>query len=68
MWTEVLKETGRWKSRWRIRVLMADERCSRAVLDFLTSTKVGGGCRLRKRIQCVGGGVSGVGGGAGGGG
>jgi len=37
----VRKETGRWKSGWRIRDLLADERCSRAVLDFLTSTDVG---------------------------
>ena len=35
------KETGKWKSRWKIRDLLADERCSRAVLDFLTSTDVG---------------------------
>jgi len=41
LWVEVRKETGRWKDRWRIRDLLADERCSRAVLDFLTSTDVG---------------------------
>ena len=40
-WGEVRKETRRWKSRWKIRDLLADERCSRAVLDFLTSTDVG---------------------------
>jgi len=33
--------TGRWKDRWKIRDLLADERCSRAVLDFLSSTDVG---------------------------
>ena len=32
--------TGRWKSRWRIRDLFADRRCSQAVLDFLTTTDV----------------------------
>jgi len=41
LWVEVRKETGRWKDRWKIRDLLADERCSRAVLDFLTSTDVG---------------------------
>jgi hypothetical protein len=35
---EVRKETGRWKSRWKVRELLADERCSRAVLDFLSGT------------------------------
>jgi len=37
----VRKETGRWKDRWKIRDLLADERCSQAVLDFLSSTDVG---------------------------
>ena len=41
LWAEVRKETGRWKSPWRIRDLFADTRCSQAVLDFLTSTDVG---------------------------
>jgi len=41
LWAEVRKETGRGKSQCRIRDLFADERCSRAVLDFLTSTDVG---------------------------
>ena len=35
------KETGRWKNRWKIRDLLADETCSRAVLDFLSTTDVG---------------------------
>ena len=38
------RETGRWKDRWKIRDLLADtadERCSQAVLDFLTATDVG---------------------------
>jgi len=38
---EVRKETGRWKNRWKIRDLLADERCARAVLDFLSTTDVG---------------------------
>ena len=38
---EVQKETGRWKSRWKIRDLLADKRCGKAVLDFLTATDVG---------------------------
>jgi len=41
LWVEVKKETGRWKDRWKIRDLVADERCSRAVLNFLSSTDVG---------------------------
>jgi hypothetical protein len=40
LWTEVRKETGRWKSRWKVQDLLADERCSRAVLDFLSTTDV----------------------------
>jgi len=38
---EVQKETGRWKSWWKIQDLLADERCSQAVLDFLNATDVG---------------------------
>ena len=41
LWAEVLKETKRWKSRWAVRDLLADRRCGRAVLDFLSSTDVG---------------------------
>jgi ribonuclease HI len=41
LWVEVRKETGRGKSRWKVRDLLADERCSRAVLDFLATTDVG---------------------------
>ena len=41
LWAEVRKETGRWKDRWKIRDLLVDERCSLAVLDFLSSTDVG---------------------------
>jgi len=42
LWAEVQKETGRWKSQWKIRDLLADERCGQAVLDFLSTTDVGG--------------------------
>jgi len=36
------KETGSlWKNRWKVRDLLADGRCSRAVLDFLSTTDVG---------------------------
>jgi len=41
LWAEVQKETGRWKSRWKIRDLLGDGRCGQAVLDFLSSTDVG---------------------------
>ena len=37
----LLKETKRWKSRWKVRDLLADGRCGQAVLDFLSSTDVG---------------------------
>jgi len=32
---------GRWKDRWKVRDLLADGRCSRAVLDFLATTDLG---------------------------
>jgi len=38
---EVRKETGRGKDLWKIRNLLADERCGRAVLDFPSTTDVG---------------------------
>jgi len=41
LWAEVRKETGRERSRWNIRDLLVDGRCSQAVLDFLASTDVG---------------------------
>jgi len=41
LWKEVYKETGRGKRRWRAPELFADQRCSQAVLDCLSSTDVG---------------------------
>jgi len=41
MLSEVRRETVRWKDRWTIRDLVADERCCRAVLNFLSTTDVG---------------------------
>jgi len=41
LWAEVRKVTGRWKDRWKVRDLLADGRCSLAVLDFLSTTDVG---------------------------
>jgi len=38
---EVRKETRRWRSRFTIRDLLADKRCSQAVPDFLSTTDVG---------------------------
>jgi hypothetical protein len=40
LWAEVRKETGRGKRCWKVRDLLADERCS-TVLDFLATTDVG---------------------------
>ena len=37
----VLKETGRGKSRFTIRDLLADGRCSQSVLAFLSTTDTG---------------------------
>jgi len=41
LWAEVQKETGRWKSRWKIRDLLAYGRCGQAVKDFLSATDMG---------------------------
>ena len=41
LWAEGKKEKGRWKGRWKVRDLRADAGCTRAVLDFLSSTDVG---------------------------
>jgi len=40
MWTRV-KGVTKGKEKWRVGDLLADERCSPAVLDFLRSTHVG---------------------------
>jgi hypothetical protein len=37
----VRRDTGRGKDHSKIRDLFADERCSQAVLDFLSTTDVG---------------------------
>jgi len=41
LWEEVYKETGRGRWRWKAHELFAESGCSRAVLDFLSSTDVG---------------------------
>jgi len=41
LWAEVKKETGKGKDRCKVRDLLADGRCSQAVLDFLLTTDVG---------------------------
>ena len=41
LWKEGWKETERGKRRFAIRDLLADDRCSKAVLDFLSTTEVG---------------------------
>jgi hypothetical protein len=41
LWNEVRRDTGRGKNRFKIRDLFADERCTRAILSFLRTTKVG---------------------------
>jgi len=41
LWARVKKETKKGKRKWRVGDLLADERCSPAVLDFLRTTYVG---------------------------
>jgi len=41
LWVEVLKESGKWKSLWRIQDFLVDGWCSLAVLGFLSATDVG---------------------------
>jgi len=41
LWAEVREGSGRGKSQCKIRDLLADGRCSQAVLDFLSTTDVG---------------------------
>jgi len=57
LWVEVQKETKRWKRRWMVRDLLADERCGQAALDFLFSTVVGRlqqyAIRARKHITTL---------------
>jgi len=40
MWARVKEATKGGKQKWRVGDLLADERCSPAVLDFLRSTHV----------------------------
>ena len=37
----MLKESEKWKSRWKVRDLLTDGRCSGEVLDFRSTTDVG---------------------------
>jgi hypothetical protein len=41
LWAVVSKETGRGKDRFKFRDLFADEHCSRAIVNFLSTTDVG---------------------------
>jgi hypothetical protein len=41
LWVEVREEAGRGRDRFKIQDLLADKRCSRAVLDLLSTTDVG---------------------------
>jgi len=41
LWARVKEETRRGKRKWRVGDLLADERCSRAVVDFMRTTYVG---------------------------
>jgi len=41
LWERVKEATKRAERKWRVGDLLADERCSPAVLDFLQSTHAG---------------------------
>jgi len=41
LWARVKEATRKGKRKWRVGDLLADEKCSPAVLDFLRSTYVG---------------------------
>ena len=41
LWAVVREETGRSEDRFKISECFADERCSKAILDFLETTEVG---------------------------
>ena len=41
LWREVRRKTGRWKSRGKVLDVLTDERCSKAVQAFLSTTDVG---------------------------
>jgi len=45
LWAVVREETGGGKDRFKISELFAEERCSKAILDFLATTEVGGTAR-----------------------
>jgi len=59
----MLKETGRGKSRWKIRDLLADGMCNQEVLDFLSIMECGGAGPSRgvRGVRGVGMGVKGAG-------
>jgi len=42
LWAVVREETGRSKDRFKISELFADERCSKAIPDFLATTETAG--------------------------
>jgi len=41
LWAEMQKETCSWKGRFTAWDLLADKKCSQAVLDFISITDVG---------------------------
>ena len=51
MWAEVLLATGRRKDQFKFRDLFADERCSQAILDFLSTTDVGRRVDLERVVE-----------------
>ena len=41
LWAKVRRDTGRGKNRFKIRDLLADERCTHSILDFLRTMRMG---------------------------
>ena len=54
LWAEVRRATGKGKNRFRIRDLLADERCTRPILGFLHTTAVGSRVGPRAKPQELG--------------
>ena len=55
LWAEVRKETGRGRNRFTIHDLLADERCTHAILDFCALRRWEQGGDLGKEDEEVGG-------------
>ena len=53
VWARVKEAAKRGKQKWRVGDLLADERCSPAVLDFMRSTHIGRTAHRWRKIGTV---------------